>query len=118
MGIEVTITVVYPTHMGYLEEIRPKIEEILGTQITNEPRTATVGNARSCIIDVELPDNFDIRSIEMRVKNRLPDANVSVATRFRKSIWEKRRIDVAIAVTSGLAVALVIRAMQLLLGWP
>ena len=52
------------------------------------------------------------------MRNRLLDTNVSVATRFRKSIWEKRRIDVAIAVTSGLAVALAIRAMQLLLGWP
>lgn len=104
--------------MGFWEEIGPEIEEMLGTQIINKPRMATVGSARSCIIDVELPDNFDIRSIEMQVNNRLPDVNVSVATRFRRSIWEKRRIDVAIAVTSGLAVALVIRATQLLLGWP
>ncbi|MDD9826277.1 MAG: hypothetical protein OXU86_05865 [Thaumarchaeota archaeon] len=118
MGIEVTIAVVYPMSMDYLGKIRPEIEAILGTQITNEPRTAAIGNARSCIIDVELPDNFDIRSIETQVDSRLPDVNVSVATRFRKSIWEKRRIDVAIAVTSGLAVALAIRAMQLLLGWP
>ena len=47
MGIEVTITVVYQTHIDYLEEIRPEIEAILGTQITNEPRTAAVGNTTS-----------------------------------------------------------------------
>ena len=86
--------------------------------IPRRPRTAVVGSTGSCIVYVELPDNFDIRSIKTQIGDRLLDVNVNVATSFRKSIWEKRRIDVAIAVTSGLAVALAIRAMQLLLGWP
>jgi len=118
MGISVSIVVVYPTHMDFWEEVGPEIEAMLGTQITHKPRMAAVGSKRSCIVDVELPDNFDIRSIETQVNDRLPDVNVSVATRFRKSIWERRSLDVVIAVTSGLAVALVIRAMQLILGWP
>lgn len=118
MGISVSIVVVYPTHMDFWEEIGPKIEAMLGTQITHKPRMAAVGSKRSCIVDVELPDNFDIRSIETQANDRLPDVNVSVATRFRKSIWEWRGLDVVIAITSGIAVALVLDAVRLLLARP
>jgi len=118
MGISVSITVAYPMHVDFWEEISPEIEAVLGTQIIDEPRMAVVGSTGSCIINVEMPNNFDSRRLKTQIAGRLPDVNVNVATSFRKSIWEKRRIDVAIAVTSGLAVALAIRAMQLLLGWP
>jgi len=118
MAISVSLIIAYPQHVDFLEEIRPVIEEILGTQISRTPDIVAVGSTSSCIVDAELPDNFDIRGIRTRMNVRLPDVNANVATRFRKSIWEKRRIDVAIAVTSGLAVALAIRAMQVLLGWP
>jgi len=118
MGISVSITVAYPMHVDFWEEISPEIEAVLGTQIIDEPRMAVVGSTGSCIINVEMPNNFDSRRLKTQIAGRLPDVNVNVATSFRKSIWEKRRIDVAIAVTGGLAVALAIRAMQLLLGWP
>jgi len=112
------MTIACPAHMDFLEEIRPVVEAVLGTQIPDLPSIADVGNTSSCLVDVELPDNFDIRSIKTQMGDRLPNVNVIVATRFRKSIWEKRSVDVVIAITSGIAVALVIRAMQLLLGWP
>ena len=118
MSITASMTIAYPAHMDFLDEIRPVVEDILGIQIPDLPSIADVGNTSSCLVDVELPDNFDIRGIKTQVNARLPDVNVIVATRFRKSIWEKRGMDVVIAITSGIAVALVIRAMQLLLGWP
>jgi len=114
MGIAASITIVYPAHVDFWEEIGPEIEEILGTQIPHEPRTAVVGSTGSCIVNVELPDNFDIRSIRPQVIRRLPDVNVNVVTSFRRSIWEWRGLDVVIAITSGIAVALVLDALQLL----
>lgn len=118
MAITVSIVIAYPLHVDFLEEIRPEIEQILGTQIPGMPKTVTVGSTRSCIIDVELPDNFDIRGIRSQINDRLPDVNANVATRFRRSIWEWRGIDVVIAVTSGIAVALMLDAVRLLLARP
>jgi len=114
MAITVSIVVAYPLHVDFLEEIRPEIEKILGTQIPGMPKTVAVGSTGSCIINVELPDNFDIRSIRPQINDRLPDVNVNVATSFRRPIWEWRGLDVVIAITSGIAVALVLDALQLL----
>jgi len=114
MGIAVSITVAYPEHVDFFEEIKPKIEEILGIRIANEPRTAVVGSTGSCIVNVELPDSFDVRRLGAQMAARLPDVNVNIATSFRRSIWEWRGLDVVIAITSGIAVALVLDALQLL----
>lgn len=118
MGIVASITVAYPEHVDFFEEIKPVIEEMLGTQTPHKPRTAVVGSTGSRIVNVELPDNFDIRSLKSQMPNRLPDVNVNVVTSFRKPIWERRGMDAVIAVTSGIAVALVLDAMRLLLPSP
>lgn len=112
MGLMASITVAYPSHLDFLEEIKPKVEAMPGTQITDKPSISAVGGVISCIIDVELPDNFDIRRLRAQMADRLPDVNVNVATSFRRSMWEWRGMDVVIALTSGITVALVLDAVR------
>lgn len=118
MNQTLSIFIAYPPHVGFDEEIRPVLEEVPGVQVSEFPRVAAVGSSHSCLVEVELPAGFDVREMKAQAEGRLPDASVRVITRFRESVWEKRRMDVLVAVASGVAVAAVIDGILPLLSAP
>ncbi len=115
MNQTLSIVIVYPLHVDFDEEIRPVLEEVLGVQVSDFPRVAVVGSSHSCLVEVELPAGFDVREMRAQAERRLPDASVRVITRFRESVWEKRRMDVLVAIASGVAVAAAIDGLLPLL---
>jgi len=118
MNQTLSIAIVYPLHVDFDEEIRPVLEVVLGTQVGDFPMVAVVGSSHTCLVEVELPAGFDVREMMAQAERRLPDTSVRAVTRFRESVWEKRRMDVLVAIASGVAVAAVIDGMLPLLSAP
>ena len=109
----VSIVVVYPADADFDGVVKTLEGEFLTRLEVSEHER--MGVARACILDVRVPDTFALHTAQQRLEEAMPTVRIKALERFRGSWWGRYRRDIAIAVGGGLAVALIVDLVRLLL---
>ena len=109
----VSIVIVYPADADFDGMMKTLEGEFLTRLEVSEHEQ--MGVARTCIIDVRVPGAPALHTAQQRLERELPAVRIKMMERFYESWWKRHRWGIAIGVGGGLAVALIVDLVRLLL---
>lgn len=102
----VPIVVVYFTGSKF-KSVMQVLEDEFKTKL-DVGEYASLGGAHAHVIDVQVPDGFELHTEQRRLGASMPTVRIKIMGRFRESWWRRYRWNIAIAIGGGIAVAFIV----------
>jgi len=99
---QLSIVIVYSPDTE-IQSVERVLEGVFGSELDISDNSR-VGNVHACVIDVRVPDGFEVRAARRRIREELPAVRIKIIERFRESWWARPRWAIAIGAGVGIGV--------------